>query len=59
MKARLLGTIALVMLPTLASAGAGRAGAPTSSATAPDNAKAAGTGGGEGAAMVRQFGDEQ
>jgi hypothetical protein len=45
MKARLFGTIALVMLPTLAFAA--DAGAPTSSATAPDNAKAAGTGGGE------------
>ena len=46
MKARLFGTIALVLLPTLALAA--DAGAP-SSATAPDNAKAAGTGGGEGA----------
>jgi hypothetical protein len=59
MKARLFGTIALVMLPTLAFAiDAGKTGAktnettPTNEAdkTKPDNAKAAGTGGGKGAA---------
>ena len=59
MKARLFGTIALVMLPTLAFAiDAGKTGGktnettPTNEAdkTKPDNAKAAGTGGGKGAA---------
>jgi hypothetical protein len=44
MKGKLFGTLALLMLPTLALA------ADAGGATKPDNAKAAGTGGGEGAA---------
>ena len=44
MKAKLFGALALLMLPTLALA------ADAGGATKPDNAKAAGTGGGEGAA---------
>ena len=44
MKGKLVGTLALLMLPTLALA------ADTGGATKPDNAKAAGTGGGESAA---------
>jgi len=43
MKARLFGTIALLMLPTIAFAA-------DAGAMKPDNAKAAGTGGGAGAA---------
>ena len=58
MKARLFGTIALVMLPTLAFAiDAGKTGGRTNETTPtneankinkPDDAKAAGTGGGKG-----------
>jgi hypothetical protein len=44
MNGKLFGTLALLMLPTLALA------ADAGGATKPDNAKAAGTGGGEGAA---------
>ena len=44
MKGKLFGTLALLLLPTLALA------ADAGSAAKPDNAKAAGTGGGEGAA---------
>jgi hypothetical protein len=54
MRARLFGTIALVMLPTLAfAADAGNTGTVETKGpnqAAPDNAKAAGTGGGKGAA---------
>jgi hypothetical protein len=44
MTGKLFGTLALLLLPTLALA------ADAGSAVKPDNAKAAGTGGGEGAA---------
>jgi hypothetical protein len=44
MKGKLFGTLVLLMLPTIALA------ADAGGATKPDNAKAAGTGGGEGAA---------
>ena len=51
MKAKLFGIIALAMVPTLALA------ADAGGATKPDNAKAAGPGGGEGAAQ--QFDEQQ
>ena len=61
MKARLFGTIALIMLPTVAFAiDAGNTGGKTNETTPttetnkmkPDDAKAAGTGGGKGAAAA-------
>jgi hypothetical protein len=51
MKAKLFGTLALLVLPTLALA------ADAGGATKPDNAKAAGTGGGEGAAGASSTND--
>jgi hypothetical protein len=51
MKARLFGIIALAMVPTLALA------ADAGGAAKPDNAKAAGTGGGEGAAAASSTND--
>jgi len=66
MKARLFGTIALVMLPTLAFAiDTGKTGGPTNETTptneankiTPDDAKAAGTGGGKGAADASSASD--
>ena len=71
MKARLFGTIAIVMLPTLAFAiDAGKTGGRTNETTPtneankieadkskPDDAKAAGTGGGKGAADASSTSD--